>query len=443
MNSKPISRRKFLGRTAAAAGGAITILPAHVLGGAGQTPPSEQLNVAGIGAGGQAADDLDRVARNSNIVALCDVDDERAAESFNRWPKATRYKDFRVMLEKEKGIDAVVVATPDHFHAVAAMAAMELGKHVYVEKPMAHSIYEVRKLMEAARKHKVATQMGNQGHSFRGCRMLRAWIEDGAIGDVREVHCWTNRPTWPQGIDRPTDTPPVPPTLDWDIWLGPAPVRPYNPAYAPRNWRGWIDFGCGALGDMGCHILDGSFWALNLGAPVRVSSESSGANGETFPKWSVIRYEFPQRGKMPPVTLTWYDGGKMPPRPEELETGRKMGDSDGGALLVGEKGKIVTGTYGNGVRIIPEEKMQAYKQPEKETTRLPDHHENWLLACKGGEPAVSNFDYAGPLTEMVLLGNIVLLAGQPIEWDAQNARIPNVPGAEQYLHRAYRDGWTL
>lgn len=443
MKQNGLSRRAFLGATTAAA--VVSIVPRHVVAGAKkkEPPPSEKLNVAGIGAGGQALHDLSVVARTENIVALCDVDDVRAAKAFENWPDAKRYKDFRVMLEKEKNINAVIVATPDHMHAVAAMAAIQLGKPVYVEKPMAHSIPEVRKLADAARKYKVATQMGNQGHSFLGCRVTRTWIDDGAIGDVTEVHCWTNRPTWPQGLDRPADTPPVPATLDWNLWLGPAPERPYHPVYAPHNWRGWWDFGCGALGDMGCHILDTAHWTLDLGKPARVSAETSGVNKETGPLWSIIKYEFPQRGKLPPLTLTWYDGGKMPARPEELEPDRRMGDTDGGCMYIGTKGKIIAGAYGNGGRLIPESKMQAYKQPEVKFPRSPGHHDEWIAACKGGDPAGSNFDYAGGLTELVLLGNIAMRAGQPIEWDPETMKIKNVPDAEQYVHQKYRDGWGL
>lgn len=442
MNSGVLSRRAFLGGTAGVAA-VFSIVPRHVIAKSKEAPPSEKLNVAGIGCGGQAFHDLSKVALQCNIVALCDADDERAKEAFAKWPDAKRYRDFRVMLEKEKGIDAVVVATPDHFHAVAAMGAMQLGKGVYVEKPMAHSIGEVRKLMEAAKKYKAPTQMGNQGHSFYACRLTKTWIEDGAIGDVTEVRCWTNRPTWPQGMDRPTDTPPVPATLDWNIWLGPAPERPYNPAYCPRNWRGWYDFGCGALGDMGCHIMDSPFWALNLGSPTRVSAETSGIKSDSFPSWSIIKYEFPERGKMPPVTLTWYDGGKMPERPPELEEGQRMGDEDGGCMFVGSKGKLMAGTYGNGGRLIPESKMKAYKQPEVPYPKSPGQHEEWIEACKGGKPAGANFDYAGPLTEVVLLGNIALRAGQPIEWDPVNMKIKNAPDAEQYVSSKCREGWTL
>ena len=436
------SRRSFLRRTAAAAA-VFSVLPRHVVGGAGQVPPSERLNIAGIGAGGQARHDLDKVARDNNIVALCDVDDKRAAESHQRWPDAAKYKDFRVMLEKQKDIDAVVVATPDHIHAVAAIAAMEHGKHVYVEKPMAHSIYEVRRMMETAKRNKVVTQMGNQGHSFYGVRILDAWLQDKTIGNVSEVHCWTDRPTWAQGIGRPADTPPVPDTLDWDLWLGPAPERPYHPAYAPRDWRGWCDFGTGALGDMACHIMDGAFWTLDLGCPTRVEAETSGPVDETYPKWSVIRYEFPERGTRPPVTLTWYDGGKMPDKPEDLLEGRPFGSNDGGAMLVGTKGKIITDAYGGGVRVLPESKMKG-KRPKVTIPRSPGQHEEWVLACKGGGPTPgSNFEYAGGLTEVVLLGCLALRTGQPIEWDAENMTAKGCPEAAPYIQREYRDGWRV
>ncbi|HUW59631.1 MAG TPA: Gfo/Idh/MocA family oxidoreductase [Candidatus Bathyarchaeia archaeon] len=446
MTGKKISRRGFLGRTAGAtatAMAAFSILPRYGFG-AEKTAPSETLNVAAVGAGGQAAHDIDVVSRRARIVALCDVDDKRAGKTYSQFPDATKYKDYRVMLEKERNnIDAVIVATPDHTHAFAAMAAMELGKHVYVEKPMAHSIYEVRRLMEAARKYKVMTQMGNQGHSFFGCRVLKSWIEDGAIGDVTEIHCWTNRPSWPQGVDRPADTPPVPESLDWNLWLGSAPERPYHPAYCPRDWRGWCDFGTGALGDMGCHIFDAPFWSLNLTPPTRIEVETSERHPETYPKSSIIRYEFPKRGKMPPLKLTWYDGGNEIPRPAELEEGRIIGDRDGGSLLVGTKGKITVGTYGAPVRIIPEEKMQAYKRPEVKYPRSPGQQQEWVAACKGGPPANANFDYAGPLAEVVLLGCVALRAGQPIEWDPVNMKVTNLPEAEAFIKPPYREGWTI
>ncbi len=437
-----ITRRKFIG-SAAGAVAAFTIVPRHVLGGPGNTPPSEKLNIAAIGAGGRGGRVIDACA-GENIVALCDVDEERGAESFCKYPNAKRYRDFRKMLDKEKNIDAVIVATPDHTHAVAAMQAMRMGKHIYCEKPMTRTIYEARKLTEAARKYKVTTQMGNQGHSGEGVRLMCEWIWDGAIGPIREVHAWTNRPIWPQGIDRPKETPPMPSTLDWDLWLGPAPHRPYHPCYLPFNWRGWWDFGAGALGDMACHILDPVYAALKLGYPTSVEASSTKMNSETYPVASIIHYYFPARGQMPPVKLTWYDGGLMPPRPEELEPGRQMGDKNGGVLFAGDKGKIMCACYGRGPRIIPETKMQAYKRPSKTIPRITASHEqNWIDACKGGDPACSNFDYAGPLTEIVLLGNLAIRAGEKLQWDGPNIKVTNVPQANEYLHSQYREGWTL
>jgi len=444
MKSPHLSRRKFLAQSAAAAG-VFTLVPRRVLGGPNETPPSERLQVAGVGAGGQAMHDLGQVSRAADIVALCDVDQKKAERAYQRWPEARRYTDFRVMLEKEANrIDAVVVACPDHIHAAAASAAMRAGKHVYVEKPMAHDIAEVRALMKVAQETGVVTQMGNQGHSFPSCHRLKFWMEKGAIGPVREVHCWTNRPSWPQGIGRPTDTPPVPDTLDWDLWLGPAPQRPYHPAYCPRNWRGWWDFGTCALGDMGCHILDSPFFSLKLGAPTRVSAEAPDATDETGPTKSKIVYEFPARGEgFPACTLTWYDGGNTFPRPAELEEGKPLGDGDGGTLFIGDKGKIVAGTYSNGAKIIPKEKMDAYEHAGVNVYKTKGHQVDWVKACKGEGEAVSNFDYAGPLTELVMLGNIAIRAGEPIEWDGANKRITNVPSANQYVQREYREGWKL
>jgi predicted dehydrogenase len=435
-----ISRRDFLTSTAAMA--AFTIVPRHVLGGPGRTPPSEKLNIAAIGAGGKGRGDIGAV-RSENIVALCDVDDEKAAETFEEFPKAKKYRDFRKMLEKEKNIDAVTIATPDHTHAVATMMAMKMGKHVYTEKPLTHSIYEARQLAKAAREAKVATQMGNQGHSGEGNRFICEWVWDGAIGPVREVHAWTNRPIWPQGVDRPKETPHVPETLDWDLWLGPAPQRPYHPAYLPFKWRGWWDFGTGALGDMACHIVDSPFWALKLGHPISIEASSTKVNSETYPLASVIYYDFPARADMPPVRMTWYDGGLMPPQPEELEPGRRMGSNNGGVLFVGEKGKLVCGCYGAGPRLIPEAKMDAYERPPKTIPRVKGHHKDWIQACKGGRPACSNFDYASSLTEVILLGSIALRVRGRLDWDGPSMRFTNNDEANKYLHREYRQGWTL
>ncbi len=462
---REISRREFMGGAAAAAM-AFTIVPRHVLGGAGDTPPSEKLNVAGVGVGGMGASNIDAIAGYSkendvvtmsgeNIVALCDVDEKYAGPVFDRYPKAKKYRDFRRMLEKQKDIDAVVIATPDHTHAVVAMAAMQMGKHVYVQKPLTHSVYEARALTEAAHKYKVATQMGNQGHSGEGARLICEWIWDGAIGPVREVHCWTNRPVWPQGIGRPKDMPPVPSTLDWDLWLGPAPFRPYHSTYLPFNWRAWLDFGTGALGDMACHIMDPSFWALKLRYPVSVEASHSydvremwkrWENKETYPRASVVRYKFPARGDMPAVKLTWYDGGMLPPRPEELEQGRELPES--GTIFVGDKGKIMCETYGESPRLIPEAKMKEYKRPPKTLPRIhggaDGHEQNWVDACKGGKPASSNFDHSGPLTESVVMGNLAMLnPGKMLEWDGENMRVTNLPEANEHVHREYREGWTL
>ncbi len=447
MNKKDISRREFLG--AAGAIGAFTIVPRYVLGGAGNTPPSEKLNIAGIGVGGQGGGDLNAVS-SQNIVALCDVDWRHAAGTFRRYSSARKYKDFRKMLDKEdKNIDAVVVATPDHIHAPASMAAIKRGKHVYCEKPLTHSVYEARKIAEAARKAGVATQMGNQGQASEQTRLMCEMVWDGAIGPVREVHVWTDRPNrglnavyWPQGIDRPKDTPPVPDTLDWDLWLGPAPQRPYNPAYLPFKWRGWWDFGTGAMGDIGCHALDPIFRALKLGAPTSVEGISTLVNTETYPLSSKIHYEFPARGDMPAVKVVWYDGGMRPPRPEELEDGRQVGDN--GKLFIGDKGKML------GERIIPQSRMTEYGKPPQKLERSPGHHIEWINACKGGKPAGSNFDHAGPLAEAVLLGNVALRPElreitnrKKLLWDPEKFEITNVPEANQFLRREYRKGWTL
>jgi len=438
--SGKVSRRDFMGAAAAAA--VLTIVPRHVLGGPRLIPPSEKLNIAGVGIGGRGAGDLDEVG-SENIVALCDVDDKYAANTFKRYPNARKYRDFRIMLDKEKNIDAVIVATPDHTHAVVAMTAIKMGKHVYCEKPLAHSIYEVRRLTEAARQAKVATQLGNQGQASEGTRLVCEFIWDGAIGPVREVHSWCNRPISPRGIDRPKETPPVPETLDWDLWLGPAPQRPYHPCYHPFSWRGWWDFGSGVLGDIGCHQFAAIFRALKLGYPASVEACSSGVNGETAPLASIIRYDFPAREGMPALKLTWYDGGLMPARPDELEEGLRFGDADDN-LYVGDKGKML------GHRLLPEARSKEYGKPPTVLPRSPGHHKEWIQACKGGEPAGSSFDVSGPLTEVVLLGNVALRMGQQLYeqglklyYDGPNMKITNLPEANKYIRSEYRGGWTL
>ncbi|UCE50300.1 MAG: Gfo/Idh/MocA family oxidoreductase [Phycisphaerales bacterium] len=439
-NSK-MSRREFVSATAAAAG--FTIVSPHVLGGSGRVPPSEKLNIAGIGVGGRGAGDLDAV-RSQNIVALCDVDKKQAAPTFKRYPRAARYKDFRRMLDKEdKNIDAVIVATPDHVHAVASMAAIKRGKHVYCEKPLAHSIYEVRKVTEAARQAGVATQLGNQGQASEGTRLVCEFIAAGAIGPVREVHSWCNRPISPRGMDRPKETPPVPEGLDWDLWLGPAPKRPYHPCYLPFTWRGWWDFGTGVLGDIGCHQFAPIFRALKLGYPTSVEACSSGVNSETAPLASIVRYDFGARPGMPALKLSWYDGGLMPPRPEELAEGLRFGNADDN-LYIGETGKML------GHRLLPEARSKEYGKPPRILTRSPGHHKEWINACKGGEPAGSNFEVSGPLTELVLLGNVALRMGQTLyekglklDYDGPAMRVTNLREANKYIRREYREGWTL
>ncbi|MBN2315179.1 MAG: Gfo/Idh/MocA family oxidoreductase [Sedimentisphaerales bacterium] len=435
-----VTRRDFM--SAAAAVTAFTIVPRHVLGGPRRTPPSEKLNVAGVGIGGRGAGDLHELA-SENIVALCDVDDKYAGRVFKIYPDAKKYRDFRRMLDRRKDIDAVVVATPDHSHAVIAMTAIRMGKHVYCEKPLAHSIYEVRKLTEAAREAKVATQLGNQGQASEGTRLVCEYIWDDAIGPVREIHSWCNRPISQRGIDRPKDTPPVPETLDWDLWLGPAPYRPYHPCYLPFSWRGWWDFGSGVLGDIGCHQFAPIFRAFKLGYPTSVEACSSGVNAETAPLASIIRYEFPARGDMPPLKLTWYDGGLMPARPQELEEGLRFGNADDN-LYIGDKGKML------GHRLIPEARSKEYGRPPRVLPRSPGHHKEWINACKSGEPAGSNFDVSGPLTEVVLLGNVALRMGQQLYekglklyYDGPNMKVTNLPEANKYIHHAYREGWTL
>jgi len=454
--TESIDRRAFLGGAAGAVA-AFTVVPSHVLAGAAGQRPSDKLNLAAIGIGGMGSANINACS-TENFVALCDVDDGYAGKVFDRLPAAKKYKDFRVMLDKEdKNIDGVVIATPDHTHGVVGMACLQHRKHVYLQKPLAHSIWEVRELTEAAREAKVQTQMGNQGHSSDEIRMLNEWIADGAIGPVHEVYAWTDRPVggdpWSDFpiMARPKETPDVPKTLDWDLWLGPVQYRPYNRIYHPMSWRGFWDFGTGALGDMGCHIIDPAFWVLKLGQPTRVEATTThyqpDVAAETFPRASIIRYEFPARGDMPPVKLTWTDGRLMPPRPRDLEPGRRLDGS--GALFIGEKGTIMHGSHGaGGLRIIPETKMKAYKRPEKTLPRVKGgqsgHEQDWIRACKDGQPASSSFEYGGPLTEMVLLGVLAMrFKDAPLEWDPVNLKVTNLPEADKLIRPPFRDGWTL
>ena len=454
VNNQQSSRRIFL-TAAAASAFSFTIVPRHVLGGQGQTPPSERLNVAGIGCGGMGGGDIATIAKlGANFVALSDVDEGRAAGTFNAHPKARRYKNFREMIDKEaQNIDAVTVGTPDHIHAVAAMAAIKAGKHVYVQKPLTHTLHECRELTKAARTAKVMTSMGNQGHASEGSRLTNEWIQAGVIGEVREVHAWSDRAgrLWKQGIGRPTDTPAVPATLDWDLWLGPIKERPYHPAYAPFGWRGWWDFGTGAIGDMGCHIIDHPVWALELGAPTSVEASTTHdgtllpdnkLNFETFPIAAIITYQFPARGKLPPVMMTWYDGGLLPPTPIEMPAGQRLPGN--GVLYVGSKGKMYHGSHGGMPQLLPGTLMEAAKAVPKTMDRSPGHYEEWYQACKGGKRPVANFDYSGPMTETALLGVLSLRApGTRLEWDSENMKVKNAPELNQYVHTEYRKGWVL
>jgi predicted dehydrogenase len=448
MQNTSLKRRDAVKATAA--GAAFMIVPRYVLG-QGKKPPSEKLNIASVGVGGKGASDVAAAASvegGNNIVALVDVDERRAGGTYKKFPNAKRFKDYRKMLDAMgDSVDAVTVTTPDHMHFPIAMAAMERGKHVFVQKPMAHTVWEAREMTLAARKYKVATQMGIQGHASRETRLIKEWLLDGAIGDVREIHCWTEKPgrIWKQGVKRPQGTHKVPAGLDWNLWLGVAPERPYHPDYMPFLWRGYWDFGSCALGDMGCHILDHPVNALDLTNPVSVQAYSTPLNGETGPLASTIYYDFPARGKFPACRLSWYDGGVMPPWPEELESTRRRGNNEG-VMFIGDKGKLMCGCYGNEARIVPESMMQAYERPPKTIPRSPGHMEEWIIACKGGEPAKANFDYSGPLTELVALGNVALRTSTRfprnghdtrIGWDAEKL-VASVPDAEQYIKKQYR-----
>jgi predicted dehydrogenase len=441
-----ISRRDFMNNAIAAA--AITIVPRHVLGGRAYAAPSDKLNIAYIGIGGRGGANLNGT-RGENIVALCDVDKKQGGEAFKNFPRAKHYTDFRKMLdETDNQIDAVVVSTPDHTHAVACMDAIRRGKHIYCEKPLAHSIYEIRELVKAAHKHKVITQLGNQGHSFDDIRRFCEWIWDGAIGNVHTVHaeCSANHCRISQ-LSKRNEKHEIPPGLDWDLWLGPAKYRPYNPMYLPGRWRAWMPFGSGTIGDWVCHVVDPVFWALDLGAPKTIHAQAKNydpkKHADTFPAGSIITFQFPANDKRGPVKLIWYSGTETIPRPKDLEEGRKVPRT--GAIVIGDKGKIMHGSHGaDSVRIIPETKMKAYKLPEQKIPRTRGHHQDWLDAVKNNRPAGSNFDYGGPLTELARLGIIAIhMLGRELEWDSENMQFSNCEEANQYINPPSRNGWTL
>jgi predicted dehydrogenase len=448
-----VSRRTFIAGSVASA----ALLSAGVRPSRGAASANDKLNVAVVGAGGRGAADIEGVVQTggATIVALCDCDDRNAREAFKQFPNAKRYRDWRKLLENEKDFDAVVVATPDHNHAIVSVAAMQLGKHVYCEKPLAHSVWEVRRMAQVAAEKNLATQMGTQGHAFEGTRQAVEVIRSGAIGEVRELHVWTDRPArmWPQGVRRPTETPPVPEGLDWDVWLGPAPYRPYHPTYVPFKWRGFWDFGTGPIGDMGVHNLDTAFWALELTAPTSVQVKDCSpkygdpAFADSCPSWCVIDYQFPARGERPPVKMTWYDGGKTPPL--ELFQGEPVPKVDGGSLVIGSKGTLFTRTWHGGENkkdwfvLLPKEKFADYKPPAPTLPRVKSHHAEWVDACKGKGKTLSNFGYASVLTESLLLGNVALRANKRIEWDAATMTAKGCPEAEPFVKPTFRDGWRL
>jgi predicted dehydrogenase len=438
------SRRSFL-KTASVVTTAFTIIPRHVLG-QGVTPPSQKLNIAAIGVGGMGAGDAASCAQaGENIVALCDPDKNHLAQNAKKYPQAKLYTDFRKMLETQKDIDAVTIATPDHVHAVATALAMQLGKHVLCQKPLTHSVYEARRIGKLARESKVATQMGNFGQAGEEPRRVAEMIWAGALGTLKEVHAWSNRnpDISPRGVARPTDRPSCPAHLDWDLWVGPAPMRPYHPCYHPFAWRGWWDFGTGVLGDIGCHQLSAIFKALKLGHPLSVESCSTNwqrpkeISNETAPLASITQYKFAASDTHGPLSIFWYDGGMRPPQPEELEPDRPFAINDG-TMYVGDKGIML------GSRLIPDKKMAEFGQAPKKLARSPGHWQEWFDACRGGKPAGSNFaDHAAHLAEVVLLGNIAIRMNQKLEWDPKNMKFPNCPEADAFVNPPYREGYAL
>ena len=466
-----ITRRQFIYYSALVAGG--TALTGYAKPRPRRVSPNEKLNIAGVGAGGKGASDL-RCCSGQNIVALCDVNENSAAATRQKFPQARFYKDYRVMLEKEKSIDAVDIATADHMHAAIAAMAIKMGKHVYCQKPLTHDVYEARMLRDLARKYKVATQMGNQGSASDGLRRAVEVVHAGLIGPVRQAYVWTNRPIWRQGMERPAGSDPVPAGVDWDLWLGTAPLRPFKDkwpesvvggrrdVYQPWVWRGWLDFGTGALGDMACHTVNWPFRALKLEYPTEIEAECSGLTKEMYPNSSKIRFEFPARGDQPPVTLWWFDGGNKPPNEVTGNVVSLLDKISGsGCILVGDKGELFSPDDGDG-----DFRFFAKLKDEKELTRATEHeaakaipqtiprntfkggtderqHQEWIAACKGGTPAYSNFDVAAYLTEIMLLGCVAMRTGKKLEWDGPKMRARNAPEAAQYVRRTYRKGWKL
>jgi len=451
-----LSRRGFLAASAAATFG-FTLVPRHVLGAPDQPPPSARLNIGCIGIGGRG-DSLTKTFAampNVRLSALCDVDTERGAGIVKAYPSLPFYSDYRAMLEKEKGLDAVIIATPDHTHAPISLAAMKLGKHVYCEKPLAQTIEEARLMTKVAAETKTVTQMGNGGHGGEGLRLTKEWLDAGVIGAVKEIHVWTDRPIMNMGSQavkvwrsngqrRPTATPPVPPSLDWNLWQGPAPERTYHPDYAPQVWRPWFDYGNNAIGDMMVHNADPAWYALELGAPDAVEAVTSEKNPDSFPVWNVITWEFGARAKCGPIKLTWYDGGKMPPPPPGMEADRKLDHN--GIYFVGEKGVILCGGWSGAPRLVPENAMKTFVRPDKTIPRSKaGHYGEWVEAALAGKPmdAEAGFWYSGPFVESLLVGTLAIRLDKRIEWDAAAMRAKNAPEADPLIRKTYRKGFGL
>ncbi|GAA3970409.1 Gfo/Idh/MocA family oxidoreductase [Pedobacter ginsengiterrae] len=475
-NKNASNRRDFI-KTSAIAAAAFMIVPRHVLGGKGFLAPSDRLLVASIGVGGKGESDVAMFAKSgkADIAFLCDVDDRRAAKSVKAFPKAKYYKDWREMLDKEhKNFDAVSVSTPDHNHAIQTLAAMQLGKHVYVQKPLTHDIYEARILTQAAKKYKVVTQMGNQGASNDGARQMKEWYEAGLIGDVHTVYAWTNRPVWPQGIPWPTTKAEIPKELDWNLWLGTAPEKDFVDKLVPFNWRGWWDYGTGALGDMGCHLIEAPFSVLNLKyakeveasvGSVYVDEFKRGYFPESCPPSSHVTLKFPKTNKTKgDVTMHWMDGGIQPGRPEELEANETFGDGGNGTLFIGTKGKMMAETYSANPKLLPLSRNKDIKVPEK-YARVKDgangHYAQWVdaaIAGYGKQEVSSPFEIAGPLTEALLMANLAIRSFDiqktvngkvtypgrytKMLWDNDNMKVTNFDEANQFVKREYRKGWN-
>jgi predicted dehydrogenase len=471
-----MTRRRFIYTSALAAGATVVTGPVFAAS-PRKLSANDKLNIGCVGCGGKGSSDI-QWCSSENIVALCDVSENAIDRQKQNFPNARIYKDYRQMLEKEKSLDAIDIATPDHMHAVIASMAIKMGKHVYCQKPLTHDVYEARVLRDLAKKHKVATQMGNQGSASDGLRRAVEVVQSGLVGSVRQAHVWTNRPIWPQGLDRPEGSDPVPPGLDWDLWLGTAPARPFkqsrgaeqagggrrgsNGVYQPFNWRGWQDFGTGALGDMACHTVNWPFRALSLGYPTEIEAESSGMNKEMYPMNSKIRFEFPAREGQPPLTFHWYDGGNQPSKELTSDIVSLLDKvSTSGCLLIGDKGQLFSSEDGD-----QDFRFFVKLKDEKELKRATDHeavkaipeklarnafqgspdqrqHLEWISACKGGKPGYSDFDIAAYLTEIILLGCVALRTGKKLEWDGPSMKAKNAPESAQYVKREYRKGWSL